>query len=53
MSHGTGVRKSAKGVKEMVMEQSGLLRSIVSSELAKRRSQGQRFTLTFDEWTSR
>jgi len=29
------------------------VRSIGSGEIAKTRSQGQRFTLTFDEWTSR
>jgi len=34
------------------MDQSRRVRSIVGGEIAKR-SQGQRFTLTFDEWTSR
>ena len=40
-----------EGIKEMVMEQGRRVRSTVIGEIA-RRSQGQRFTLTFDEWTS-
>jgi len=36
----------------MVTDQGRRVRSIVNGEIAKRRSQGQRFTLTFDEWTS-
>jgi len=36
----------------MVMDQGRRVRSIVSGEVAKRRSQGQRFIVTFDEWTS-
>jgi len=39
-------------VKEMVMGQGRRVRSIVSGEIAKRRSQEQQFTVTFDEWTS-
>ena len=35
------------------MDQGRRVRSIVSGEIAKRRSLGQRFTVTFDEWTSR
>jgi len=35
------------------MDQGRRVRSIVSGEIAKRRSQGQRFTVTFDEWMSR
>jgi len=38
-------------MKEMVMDQGRRVRSIVSGEIAKK-SQGQRFTLTFDEWMS-
>jgi len=33
----------------MVMDQGRRVRSIVGGEIAKRRSQGQRFTLMFDE----
>ena len=44
--------KSADTVKEMVMDQGRRVRSLVTGEIAKRRAQGQRFSLTFDEWTS-
>jgi len=44
--------KSADTVKEMVMEQGRRVRSLVTGEIAKRRAQRQRFSLTFDEWTS-
>ena len=44
--------KSADTVKEMVMDQGRRVCSLVTGEIAKRRAQEQRFSLTFDEWTS-
>ena len=43
---------SAETVKQLVMKQGRKVRSFVMSELHDRKKQGQRFSLTFDEWTS-
>ena len=43
---------SAETIKQLVMNQGRKVRSFVESELANRKKEGQRFSLTFDEWTS-
>lgn len=43
---------SAEHIKQLVMNQGNQVRSFLTSELATRKRRGQRFSLTFDEWTS-
>lgn len=46
------IPNSAEHIKQLVMNQGRKVRSFLTSELATRRQQGHRFSLTFDEWTS-
>ena len=39
-------------VKQLVMEEGERVRSFVTTEIASLKKQGQRFSVTFDEWTS-
>ena len=43
---------SSESVKQLVMSQGRKVRSFVMEELASRKNNGERFSLTFDEWTS-
>jgi hypothetical protein len=43
---------AAESVEQLVMNQWQKVRSFVVSELANKRQQCERFSLTFDEWTS-
>jgi len=43
---------SAEGVKRMVMEHGRQVKSAVVTDMARKKSKGQQFSLTPDEWTS-
>jgi len=43
---------SSESVKQLVMTQGRRIRSFVMEELADKKKHGERFSLTFDEWTS-
>ncbi len=44
--------KSSTTVQSLVMDHGRKIRSLVASEIACRMSKGEKFSLTFDEWTS-
>lgn len=46
------VPTSSESVKQLVMTQGKRIRSFVMEELEKKKRNGERFCLTFDEWTS-
>lgn len=48
----TNLPKSANGIKTLVSEHGQAVRSFVMTELAERKANGQKFSITFDEWTS-
>ena len=53
MARGFGnLPTSAATVKHMVMDEGRSVRSVVFNELARKKTEGQRFSLTLDEWTS-
>ena len=43
---------SSETAKKMVMDEGHSVRSVVTSELARKKMESQRFSLTLDEWTS-
>jgi len=53
MARGFGnLPTSSETVKKMVMDEGRSVRSVVINELARKKREGQRFSLTLDEWTS-
>lgn len=48
----TNLPKTANSIQKIVMEHGQKVRSFVTSEIVQRKTAGERFTLTFDEWTS-
>jgi len=48
----TDLPKSANSFKTLVTEHGKAVRSHVMTELAERKAKGQKFSITFDEWTS-
>ena len=44
--------KSKETIKQLVIVHGAAIRMIISSELAKLKEDGTRYSLTFDEWTS-
>lgn len=52
MALGHTLPTSVNTIKKTVMDHGDLVRAVVSSELAAKKKQGDRFSLTFDEWTS-
>ena len=49
---GYQVPKSENSVRKVVMEHGDKVRASVVSEFAHRKKEGQRFSVTLDEWTS-
>jgi len=53
MARGFGnLPTSSETAKKMVMDEGHSVRSVVTSELARKKMEGQRFSLMLDEWTS-
>jgi len=53
MARGFGnLPTSSETVKRMVMDKGRSVRSVVTNELTRKKREGQRFSLTLDEWTS-
>jgi hypothetical protein len=48
----TDLPKSANSIKTLVSEHGQVVRCYVMTELAERKTKGQKFSITFDEWTS-
>jgi len=48
----TNIPKSAASIQQLVMEHGRKVRSLQLSEINQRMKKGERFSLTFDEWTS-
>jgi BED zinc finger len=46
------IPKSANGIRALVSEHGQAVRSYVMAELAQCKAKGQKFSITFDEWTS-
>ena len=51
MGH-SSIPKSESTIKKMVMDHGSSVRSFVIGEMRERKKKGDRFSLTFDEWTS-
>jgi len=49
---GFQLAKSENSVSQLVLDQGDRIRAMVISQLHIRKEQGQRFSLTFDDWTS-
>jgi hypothetical protein len=48
----SSIPKSKRTIKTMVMDDGKKVRSFVMEEMCQLKTAGQRFSLTFDEWTS-